>query len=53
MASLNLVYFTAPWVHFIPAVDSSDNMAIVELSPDLFEDGIYTLASASQRCQRQ
>ena len=37
------VYFTAPFVHFIPAGDSSENMAIVELSPDLFEYGIYTL----------
>ncbi|MDZ4748608.1 MAG: C25 family cysteine peptidase [Saprospiraceae bacterium] len=36
------IYFTEPWVRFIPSPASGANMAAAELTPLLTEDGIYT-----------
>jgi hypothetical protein len=35
--------FNLDWVHFIGAPAQGNNNAVVELTPDLLEDGIYTL----------
>ena len=37
------IYFSQPWVTFVPSPASGPNVASVELRPDLFENGIYTL----------
>lgn len=37
------IYFSTPWVHFIPSPATGKNIAYVELTPDFNEDGIYTL----------
>lgn len=37
------VWFSAPWVEFIPAPDTGMNIARVILQPALLEDGYYTL----------
>jgi hypothetical protein len=37
------VYFSQPWVEFIPAAADGINRASVQLRPALTEDGIYTL----------
>jgi FlgD Ig-like domain len=37
------VYFSEPWVQFTAAPVNGDNIAKAELTPDLWEDGIYTL----------
>jgi hypothetical protein len=36
------IYFTTPWLTFMPAPPTGGNIAVIELGPDLFEDGIYT-----------
>ncbi len=37
------VYFTDPRIHFIPSPLTGKNVATVEFTPELLEDGIYTL----------
>jgi hypothetical protein len=37
------VYFSEPYVHFTPSPSSGYNLASVELTPMLMENGIYTL----------
>lgn len=37
------IYFSQPWVTFVSSPASGQNVATVELRPDLFENGIYTL----------
>ncbi len=37
------VSFTQPWVSFFPADGAGPNIAVAELRPDLFEEGIYEL----------
>jgi hypothetical protein len=37
------VYFSMDWVHFLPSPESGNNIAIAQLTPQLLEDGIYTL----------
>jgi hypothetical protein len=37
------ISFSEDWVHFIPASSTGQNNASVELTPELYEDGIYEL----------
>lgn len=37
------IYFSQPWVRFIPSPASGKNVAVVELTPELTEDGLYYL----------
>ncbi len=37
------IYFSMDWVDFLPSPETGLNIALVHLTPDLIEDGIYTL----------